>query len=344
MVVNLKNDFSKVREWTDGEISNWISEHNVLFMTNSMCRPGTMFLSSMMTYVQYVPVHNFTIINGLQNGKPYYGINVFGELTERTFKDIIYKKFDYAVYIDEDCFVSDFNGLMTQVVRFVEEDCWPCAGPMDGGMICHRNHSRILFNTYVSFWNMKMLRKSTTLEAVDRLMKDIMVTKDTYSNFRTHMAKNAPEVMKRMEDESAKMIEEGRKFRIRNFPKIGDVHITPYAATVADDESNPTERYQVPYSYKDNEKENFEPYYIIEELWIALTKRAPMYIFHADLYVEGETEADNSGLTSALYSIDGQIAVVHTWFSRFYLKFPFSAEQMKHTLRINGVMAKYGYV
>ena len=349
--INLnRNKYDRVYDWTDAEIEDWISEHKVLFMTNSMCRPGSMFLSSIMTYAQLIPVHNFTIIYGIKDNKPYYGINVFGELTERAFNDPTYSRYDYAVYIDEDCFVADFRALMTQVVRFVEQDCWPCAGPMDGGMICHRNHSRFLFNTYVSMWNMKMLRESTTLIAINELMGQFMKNQNTHTNFLSYMSQHCSDVLQQMDAESMSMIAEGQEYRQEHFEKIDDeMYITPYAKVVMNDPTNSSEPHQTPYSYKDNEAANFEPYYIIEELWIALTGKAPLYLFHTDLYdkeLNNDEDActDNSGLTSALYSTDRRLAVVHTWFSRMYTKFPINNLQLEHTNRINCIITKYGYI
>ncbi len=346
-----KQIITKVYKWTDSEIKDWISENKVLFMTNSMCRPGSMFLSSVMTYIQYIPIHNFTIIHGINNNRPYYGINVFGELTERSFNDPVYKNFDYAVYIDEDCFVTDFRALMTQVVNFVEKDNWPCAGPMDGGMISHRNHSRFLFNTYVSFWNMKMLRNSTNLVKINELINLLTENKKSYTNFLNYMSQNCFDVLNEMNSESMLMIAEGQKYRQENFEKVDDnLYITPYAKIVMNDPRNSSEPHQTPYSYKDNESENFEPYYIIEEAWIALTNKAPLYLFHTDLYDknlnnnEDDVCTDNSGLSSALYSIDKRLAVVHTWFSRMYTKFPINDLQLEHTNRINCIITKYGYI
>jgi len=32
------------------------------------------------------------------------------------------------------------------------------SGIPDGGILCHRNHSRLMVNTFLSFWNIKLLR------------------------------------------------------------------------------------------------------------------------------------------------------------------------------------------
>jgi hypothetical protein len=74
------------------------------------------------------------------------------------------KNFDYVIYIDEDCFITDFYSLVNEFMNFTESGC-VLAGPQDGGVFCHRNHSRLMINTFLSFWNIKLLRdKKITLE------------------------------------------------------------------------------------------------------------------------------------------------------------------------------------
>jgi hypothetical protein len=42
----------------------WLTEKNVLFVTNSLLRPGGTFLSSLLCYANRIPVHNIAIIQG----------------------------------------------------------------------------------------------------------------------------------------------------------------------------------------------------------------------------------------------------------------------------------------
>lgn len=64
-----------------------------------------------------------------------------------------------------------------------------------------------------------------------------------------------------MESSSKQKIDAITYYRITHF---GSTHESPYAEVVKDDPQNFVERNQEPYSYKDDEIINFEPYYILE--------------------------------------------------------------------------------
>lgn len=330
------------------QIKQYLSEKKVLFVTNTRCEPGTMFMSSLMTYADSVPVHNFKIVYGEKDSRPFYGISVFNQLTSYALMHPTYKNFDYIVYIDEDCFVVDMNALMYEIVRFIENGEYCMAGPMDGGMVCHRNHSHLMFNTYVSFWNLKMLReKHTTINMLSEFITQYG-TNDGNIRFMNYLQSERPELLKKMQNDAAKMLEKGRQFRMKHFAwnDTANTYASPYAETVMNDKNNPVEPNQTPYSYIDDETGHFEPYYLTEQAWIYATRATPMYLFHADLHDKDENDAstDNSGLSSALYSQDGKLAVVHSWFSRVYTKWPQDSIQQYHTERINRLIFKYGFI
>ena len=81
-----------LENYSDIEIKKWISDNKILFVTNSICQPGGTFLSSIRTYIDYIPVHNFIVIPGIRDNKPYYGLDVFLELTGLSLSERIYKK------------------------------------------------------------------------------------------------------------------------------------------------------------------------------------------------------------------------------------------------------------
>ncbi len=78
--------------------------------------PGTTFLASMRTYLDYVPTHNFMVIPGYntKNHAPYYGEEAFSYMIVTLYE----KKFDYAIYIDDDCFISNMSALIEEFKKF----------------------------------------------------------------------------------------------------------------------------------------------------------------------------------------------------------------------------------
>lgn len=334
-----------LENYSDIEIKKWISDNKVLFVTNSICQPGGTFLSSIRTYIDYIPVHNFVVIPGTRDNKPYYGRDVFLELSGLALSDRIYKKFDYIVYIDEDAFICDFKALMEEFCSFMKNDSYCLAGPQDGGIFCHRNHAHYMINTFLSFWNLKLLRESTDARKFIDMLNLINADKrNTYKTFLNLLNKNS-ELSKTVYSLADDMVDRVKKYREENFPN-GE---TSYSETVKNDPNNSIEPHQVPYSYKDfEEHNNFEPYYIIEQVYVLLTKKPIKYLFATDYYDAdlSDEETDNSGLTSAIYSDDDshKLIAVHTWFARAYSRWPRVELQLNHTKRINKIIKRFGSI
>ena len=70
----------------NANLKQWLSDRKVLFVTNSMLRPGGTFLASLLTYAEEIPIHNIAVIPGTKqlirsSGEVYelprYGIDVF---------------------------------------------------------------------------------------------------------------------------------------------------------------------------------------------------------------------------------------------------------------------------
>ena len=329
-------------------LKQWLSDRKVLFVTNSMLRPGGTFLASLLTYAEDIPIHNIAVVPGtkqmVRSGNevyeiPRYGIDVFEEMSRRAMQDIVWKQFDYAVYIDDDCFVTDFERLMKMLDDFMKSGLSCIAGPQDGGVFCHRNHSHLMINTFISFWNLKMLRSKSNMESFRQRLRSLSENNKPYENFLYALDSDTKNVMVNSDLSNIQLMSEWRR---QKFPLVDGKHLCPYAKIVMDDPSNPIEPHQVPYSYKSGVG-NFEPYYIIEQAWV-LETNAPIEYFKAcDLYdsEEDDEETDNSGLTSAVYDKQMNLVAVHTWFSRCYSKFPTDELMMKHTLRINKIISKY---
>ena len=332
-----------LENYSDIEIKKWISDNKILFVTNSICQPGGTFLSSIRTYIDYIPVHNFIVIPGIRDNKPYYGLDVFLELTGLSLSERIYKKFDYIVYIDEDAFICDFKALMEEFCSFMKNDSYCLAGPQDGGIFCHRNHAHYMINTFLSFWNVKLLRQSSDAqEFIDMLNKIDADKRNSYQTF-LNLLNEKSELREEVYTSADEMVDRVRKFREEKFPN-GE---TAYSETVKNDPDNPIEPHQIPYSYKDYEEHtNFEPYYIIEQAYVLLTKKPIKYMFATDYYDSklSDEETDNSGLTSAIYSNDDshKLIAVHTWFARAYSRWPLVELHLVHTKRINKIIKRFG--
>ena len=106
-----------ILEQTVEQIQDFIYNYKICVVTNSKCMPGTTFLASMRTYLDYVPTHNFMIIPGYntKNHAPYYGEEAFSYMIVTLYE----KKFDYAIYIDDDCFISNMSALIEEFKKFM---------------------------------------------------------------------------------------------------------------------------------------------------------------------------------------------------------------------------------
>jgi hypothetical protein len=329
---------------TGASLKKWISDNNILFVTNSSMKPGGIFLSSIRTYIDKIPIHNFTVYPGIVSDKPFYGIDVFFQMTKDIYTDPRYNKFDYVIYIDEDAFIVNFEKLIDEFMLFMKNDDYCLGGPQDGGVFCHRNHSSIMINTFISFWNVKLLRKSGKFKDFINIAKKITAYPKTSMKLFIEMLSSDGNLDKFMKNTANDVIKRTTEFRKNTYGLIpsGD---TPYCDTVRNDEMNPVERNQIPYSYSFSEKENFEPYYLIEQCYILMTHKPIYYMFSTDYYDNDDVDKF-SGLTSAVYTDEDahELIAVHTWFSRLYSKFPSNNIMLMHTNRINKIIIKYGKI
>lgn len=326
--------------YSTNEIKNWLTENKVLIVTNSRCIPGTTFVASLKSYLSYVPIHNFTIIRGSgEDNIPFYGVNVFLTILQKIYKDVVFKNFDYMIYIDDDCFITDFKSLLEEFNKFIKDDSYCLAGTQDGGVICHRNHASYMINTFLSFWNLKLLRKKSSnrelVNVIQTLQPNLTDSSQTYMHFLNKIKSEKPTLFETIKNNAQRSIEEISDYRQKHF-KNDEV---PYCNIVRNDPNNSIEPHQIPYSFTDDiEQKNFEPYYLIEQSVVLLTEKPIMYFFATDYYDENKSddETDNSGLSSAVYTSDSshKLIAVHTWFSRAYLRWPLTEIQLNHTRRI----------
>jgi len=317
-------------------------------VTNSMAMPSNLLLPSLKTYIDYIPIHNFWIINGYRNNEPFYGLNAFIEMLAYMLNN---NNFDYVIYLDEDCFITDFKFLIDEFKKFKTSNCC-LAGSQDGGVFCHRNHSKIMVNTFLSFWNIKMLRqKNITIDNIITYIKEKIKETNIYKLFKTNLQIKNNELYNFINSRSDKMIKQITEFREFLNPNIKE---SPYCEIVKDDSTNVIEPHQTPYSFDDDTATaNFEPYYVLEQALIMLTQTPIYYMFATDLYNETEIKLgetyDLSGLTSAVYTNvenikEHQLIAVHTWYSRAYTKWPRLQMQLDQTKRINSIIRKFSKI
>ncbi len=326
----------------------WLSQNKVCFVTNSISMPSNLLLPSLKTYIDYIPIHNFYLIQGIKNNEPFYGLNAFIEMLAYMLSN---NNFDYVIYIDEDCFINDFEALIDEFKLFKSSNCC-IAGIQDGGVLCHRNHSKIMVNTFLSFWNISLMRnKKITINTIIDYVKEKIKDDKVYKNFISTIKSTNNELYNFMCSRADKMILNIKDFREFLNPENPE---PPYCEIVRNDPNNPIEPHQTPYSFDDEtEEKNFEPYYVLEQALIILTGNPIYYLFSTDLYNEkeiknGETY-DLSGLSSAVYNNietvkEHKLIAVHTWYSRAYTKWPTMPIQLSQTKRINTIIKKFSKI
>lgn len=329
-------------------IKTWLSQNKVCFVTNSMAIPSTLLIPSLKTYIEYIPIQNFWLIPGIYNNESFYGFKAFLTMLQYMLNN---NHFDYVIYIDEDCFINDFESLIEEFKIFCSKD-YCLAGVQDGGVICHRNHSKFLVNTFLSFWNIKLLReKNITFDKILSYINDKVKSDGIFSDFYNKLKFNEHlfSVFEELSTMNINAVTEYRNNHNSNEPV--------YCDTVRNDVNNPIEPNQIPYTYDDdNAVSNFEPYYIIEQALIILTESPIYYMFATDLcnddYIKSQVNFDISGLTSAVYARipydpifnEHKLIAVHTWFSRAYTKWPSTPLQLAHTKRINTIIKEFSKI
>lgn len=309
-----------------------------------MGTPSSLFLASLKTYIDYIPIQNYWMIPGIADKMPFYGLPAFTVMLDYMLKT---DRFDYVVYIDEDCFITNMDGLIDELKSFINSDCC-IAGPQDGGVICHRTHSKYLINTFLSFWNIKLLRKKEiTMSMINDMVKSIYYQhpNETFKFFKDEL-QNRKELKDKFETSASVSIDRTILYRNNNCSSE-----CPYCSIVRDNPLNPVERYQIPYSFDDDKAEKaFEPYYILEEALVLLTNTPIYYLFATDLYndeyVKNNVKFDISGLSSAILKpgpINSKmnLIAVHTWNSRFYTKWPSTQQELENTKRINTIIKNF---
>lgn len=319
----------KFENYTDLDIQEYLTENKVCIVTNTVSQlPGSLFFKSLKTYVQFIPNNNFMVIPGIKDGKPWYGVNAFIDMVNT----LLNYDFNYIIYIDEDCFIKDFRKLLVEFEKFKDGN-YCLGGLQDGGMICHRNQSRFLINTFLSFWNLALIKNKK--EKFTTILTSFIKAASPYKSFIDGLKSyKEGKLYNIMNDLSLIMLDKGREYRRIKFE--GDE--PPHAAVVRNDPNNQYEPNQIPYSYKDIVEQNMEPYYLIEEAFVYATKRPIYYMFGSDFYTNKDTGIETSGITTVIMNENCKHIAYHTWFARYYKPNVQDELIQKHVKRIDSVI------
>jgi len=137
--------FPSVDFSTRGNINKY-REYNIGIVTNS--QSDELYNLSKPLYDKFgYPLYNVSGKTGL------YSMDFMNHVITNEAK----YPFDYMIYIDEDCFITDFNEVLNILNHMVENGYDACGMP-DGGVISHRFHNPISPNLFFSIFNMKKIR------------------------------------------------------------------------------------------------------------------------------------------------------------------------------------------
>lgn len=325
---------------TTEEIKSYIYNNKICVVTNSISLPSTLLLPSLKTYIEYLPIQNFWIIPGFLQNKLCYGLSAFLYMIQYMLQ---FNNFDYVIYLDEDVFIKDFSLLIEEFDKFKKQNCC-LAGIQDGSLLWHRNHSKYLINTFISFWNIKQYRESNI--SIEDITLYINSHKEsTFKNWFIDIKENNQKLFEKIKKYAGFVSKQAENYR-KIYLKDNNFE-SEYASIVRNDNRNKIENKQEPYTSDDEIAiNNFEPYYILEQYLINKTNSPIYYLFATDFTdKEYKGKCDTSGLTTAVRSPnDNKIIAVHTWFSRAYTKWPQEELQVIHTRRINSIIKQFSKI
>ena len=307
------------------QVRDDLYKRKVCFVTNGWTEPGSLLWPSMNTW-RDLAKDNILIVPASYENIPYfYGRNAFLYMLDFC----IHRGYDYIIYMDEDFFLNTRENGYLQLYELFNVFAWDdehsLAGMPDGGMVCHRNHNNLLINTFVSFWNLRLIR--------DAFRGDFneLAKREGFETFRN----NNKHLYTKLQVLSSQAIKQGEEYRKTVF-KESENYESPYCGIVRNDPNNPCEPNQIPYSCKEDD---FEPYYSVQENILVKTQKPIMYLLASDAYFPKSEYGfyEQSGITTVmldknLYNNTFHRWAFHTWFAREW-----NIEQ-RHTDRIKKVV------
>lgn len=266
---------------------DFLKANNVLIATNGSFVPGSMLLNSINFYQDLID-ENFIVVpakNHINDVRPVcYGLQCFIELIVYAIK----YNYDYILYIDEDCFITSEDNLISLFKTFVDGG-YILGGTSDGGVVQPRNFNSISINPFLSFFNVKNLKKhigddyNKFIETLNNF--NVAAAKFDNTNVNFNLSRENRETCKKFTNKQEKSV-------LRLNPNASVFHQEgKYFGSV------------------------YEPYYRLF-LWIATLENEKIFYFNTSDYY---SEADKTGITSVVYNGDFKkknIVCLHTWYSR----------------------------
>lgn len=268
----------------------------------------------------------------------FYGKKLFEHLMTSGY---FLKKFKIIIYLDEDCFIYDWDKLFTLIEDF-ELSKASLLAPLDGGTVCHRMQcNEIMPNTFLFAFK---------TEDVLSIRDKVASLEDSLSKYKTCKKFCDSDWYKYQKVQASIMAEWSRKARAGKenlYAKLVYMHDTssfPYTKKLVINDKD------VPYSVLKPEMTRFnnlsihnydtvetEPYYQLFYLLMSSGLKL-MYIPITDLYKDkdGSVVDDYGGVCSQLFSnvsLDSDFCV-HTWISRIYIN---DAKFRDNYIRINKI-------
>ncbi|WP_418992859.1 hypothetical protein [Alistipes sp.] len=120
-------------------------------------------------------------------GKSFYGYACFDRMLRSR---LVRCRFDYLVYVDEDCFLADAEALLGVVKHFVENDYGFCGMP-DGGVCRVRRHNPVAINPFFSIFNLRQIARVYDQQEVRRTVFDDSLRRFTPTSL-LHAAHGVP--------------------------------------------------------------------------------------------------------------------------------------------------------
>lgn len=119
-------------------------------------------------------------------------------LTDQTadgyfFKMLEDEQCDIVINVDEDCFISDLDAVLT-LAQKVHEEGWVNAGCSDAGAGVPRKGDALVTNPFFNVFNLRLIRRSwNAYRLIPELKKDSYKGIEPYYNFFHWMVKTFPD-------------------------------------------------------------------------------------------------------------------------------------------------------
>lgn len=102
---------------------------------------------------------------------PYDKIKVSGENNFYSLTFLLhvieqYTHYDWGIFIDEDCFISNIDAMHSLLNHVIQNKYTFCGAP-DGGVISHRYHNPISINTFFTIIDLKKIREKYNRKAIE---------------------------------------------------------------------------------------------------------------------------------------------------------------------------------